>query len=168
MTTFGNTTLEANDSSIKDSIQGFIATCPGSYIATSIVAAIKNTTVVDKFAKCALYDMLDNLVAQTTEITIPSDPVYHWFTFPFAAPPALLAQDYLITVWGDDVIPIYIAFKHDPLSSTKVRHQVYGALFPNPIAWTITQAWELSIYCNLIPRLSSGGIPHKMIAAGLI
>lgn len=141
--------------------------------ADSITVYMMCSLVIKK-AKCALYDNQSprRRVAVTEELNLVADNAYHWITFTFATPPALVAnQEYLLAIWGSaDTGVTRIRYDaYSPAMSVEYKTSQTYDTWPDPWhASPSTNSNDMSAYCTYSAVPSGNPYPVSQLKKGFI
>lgn len=166
MATFGRTLITLDNSSgLNDALVGGKATCPGAGVANSITMYM-SCYAAGRLVRCALYETDGTFLFETEERVIGNVGLSSQ-TFNFVAPPAILAQDYVIVGWADNTCSLTWLANGGTLRYSR-GGKVYNG-FPE-VTWGIA-AGLMNIYCTYTPAVGGPAIfspfdPIKAILLG--
>jgi hypothetical protein len=148
--TFGNTaTTGSSGDSIIDSIRGQRFTSPATPVSVASIAAYITCTTTAKNMKAAIYDNSGNLVAASTEQSIPTNANPAWRTFTFASAPTLAeSTNYVLVVWSQTGTGTAVLRYSSATggSGRYVASQTYGN-WPESLTLQ-SNAYQYCVYCN--------------------
>lgn len=151
MANFGDTNLGGEDLIVTDNrIAGGLFTLPQDGDATSITAALNNPTNT-RNAKCAIYNSSLAFVAETEEKNLSVNASEHHETFNFTSPVSLVAGDYILALWSDNILAgsCSLFMEIEDTGINKFQTATYGT-FPSLLAPT-TGTQLTHIYCTYTP-----------------
>lgn len=153
--TFGYTSLGASTSrNPGDYINGGLPLSqPSAGTVDNIIVALKADGAVTNNAKCGIYKHVDSSFltnGATDQFALDLTTSFQWFTLTYTSKPSLVVStDYVISVWVDHTgIDNFIAIDSGYTGYMHQRAQGYTGTFPNPITWTDTYNYIVSIYAT--------------------
>ena len=146
--TFGNTNTGNNGDSIMDSIRGQRFISPAYPVPVQSIAAYIVCTTSAKNMKAAIYDNSGNLVASSTEQSVPANANPAWRTFTFASPPTLTeSTNYVLVVWSQNGTGT-AALRYSSTSGGNGRFVASQTYDVWPALTLQSNTYQYSIYCN--------------------
>jgi PKD repeat protein len=148
--TFGNENSGFSGQTIEDTIRGARFTTPSSTVVAQSITAHIYCYNVAKNMKAAIYDNSGNKVAETNELSVPSNSNPQWRAFNFASPPTLAAStQYILVVWsqsGSGSAELRYSW-YNGGDARYATGQTYGS-WPSSLSFSTDDDNQYSIYCN--------------------